>query len=160
MHTTISILGSRRICVFSSFLSPSSPSFWLTRQQNEVQISSVCTFGWVRPLIPGYFSHTLVFPVYRHNEEEYSPPYPHHSAALSHSRAVERSQKQTSVCLHFTNIRWQQCLVFRLKHCTYLPAVPRWAGFWDPWAAKWRDARNCIQIFLFSLCQPLKSKQN
>jgi len=50
----------------------------LTRPQNEVQISSVCTFGPARPLIPACSSQTLGFPVYRRNGEEYSPQYPHH----------------------------------------------------------------------------------
>lgn len=65
----------------------------LTRPQNEAQISSVWTFGPARPLIPACFSQTLVFPVYRRNGGEYSPRYPHHWGALSHSRAVDKPKE-------------------------------------------------------------------
>lgn len=36
-----------------------------------------------------------------------------------------------------------------------LPAVPLWAGFSDLWAARWPDAKSCIQICLFSSDQLL-----
>lgn len=65
----------------------------LTRPQNEVQISSVCTFGPARPLIPACSSQILVFPVYRRNGEEYSPQYPHHWGVPSHSRAVDKPKE-------------------------------------------------------------------
>lgn len=71
--------------LFSVFLSPflNLCSNRLTRMPNELQISSVWTSGPTRPLIPACSSQTLVFPVYRLNEEEYSPQYPHHWEALS-----------------------------------------------------------------------------
>lgn len=94
----------------------------LTRPQNEVQISSVCTFGPARPLIPACSSQTLVFPVYRRNGEEYSPQYPHHWGALSHSRAVDKPKEPHGelrtvfytvlTLFNDTNSRGQQWLPF------------------------------------------------
>ncbi len=90
----------------------------LTRPQNEVQISSVCTSGPARPLIPACSSLTLVFPVYRRNGEEYSPQYPHHWEALSHSRAADKPKETFSELLPLfsgTTSREQQWLTFRIS---------------------------------------------
>lgn len=122
----------------------------LTRPQNEVQISSVCTSGPARPLIPACSSLTLVFPVYRRNGEEYSPQYPHHWEALSHSRAADKPKETFGELLLLNylflvelpvesssglrlgsckNEKFSESWDESLKALYVLPAVPRWAGF-------------------------------
>ncbi len=145
----------------------------LTRPQNEVQISSVWTSGPARPLIPACSSLTLVFPVYRRNGEEYSPQYPHHWEAVSHSRAADKPKEtfselhtifylflvelpvEGSSGLSLGSLRklWES-----VKALYVLPAVPLWVSFSDPWVARWPDARSCIQICLSSSDQLLQSK--
>ncbi len=92
----------------------------LTRPQNEVQISSVCTSGPARPLIPACSSLTLVFPVYRRNGEEYSPQYPHHVRSLSHTLVPADKPKETCgellpLLVELPVGREQQWLTFRIS---------------------------------------------